>query len=89
MRAISHRNWVVQRSVAAKTFENVVTKANLNYGKTLIFENGPTYSSEEMYVTLGTGKGTDFLFKDKAFKSCFVFYQDCAKNGSDFYEVKI
>ena len=55
-------SWVVERSKIAKDVLLNIEEKKLVDNSTVIFDNNQKVSSEEVYVSLGTGKAIDFWF---------------------------
>lgn len=72
-------NWVVKRSNLARAILTDVDTKNLAAGSTIIFSDTALASSKETYIALGEGRAIDFWFRDKNYKICFTFLEDCAR----------
>lgn len=72
-----NNNWLVQRSQIAKKYIDGISKSNVPAGSTIVFNDNYISTSQEAYFALGTGKAIDFWFKDKNYKSCFAWLENC------------
>lgn len=72
-------NWVVQRSNLARSILGDIETKKLEDGSTIIFSDTDLATSKETYIALGQGRAIDFWFRDKNYKTCFTFLEDCAR----------
>ncbi|MCR4324887.1 MAG: hypothetical protein NUV69_04345 [Candidatus Curtissbacteria bacterium] len=70
-------SWVIARSIVAKEAIKNVKDKNLPSGSMLIFDGANNASSQDQYISLGTGKAIDFWFREKNYKYCFVEFENC------------
>jgi len=70
-------SWVVKRSNLAKVYLYDIEKQNLPEGSILVFDETEISTSEEAYISLGTGEAIKFWFKDKNYKTCFSRFEKC------------
>lgn len=70
-------NWVVKRSEIAKTYINLIYESNIPAQSTIVFNDNYISTSQEAYFAIETGKALDFWFKDKNYKSCFSWIENC------------
>lgn len=70
-------NWVVKRSDTAKKYLSSINQSSIPAGSTIVFNDNEISSSQEAFFSLGTGKALDFYFKDKNYKSCFTWIENC------------
>lgn len=70
-------NWVIKRSILARTYLDKINKNNIASGSMLIFSDNEISTSKEAYISLGSGKAIDFWFDDKEYKYCFTFKEKC------------
>lgn len=73
-----NNNWVIRRGNLAKAYIEQIEKDNPASGATLTFEDSSLSTSREAYISLGTGKGIKFWFKDRNYKTCFSAFEKCA-----------
>jgi len=74
-----NNNWVVKRSNLAKAYIKQIEKENLRPESEIIFTDNKISTLQEAYIALGTGEAIKFWFKDKNYKTCFTFYENCKK----------
>lgn len=72
-------NWVVQRSNLARAILTDIKTKKLEDGSTIILGDTDLATSKETYIALGQGRAIDFWFRDKNYKTCFTFLEDCAR----------
>lgn len=70
-------HWVLKRARIAKTYIEKLDSTNLPAGSNIVFRDNAISTSEEAYISLGTGKAIDFWFKDKNYKYCFEVFENC------------
>lgn len=70
-------SWVVNRANLAKEILTDVERKNLPIGSTLIFDDNQRATSLDAYYSLGTGEALRFWFKDKNYRTCFIFIERC------------
>lgn len=70
-------SWVIYRSDLARRLIANIEKGNLPPGSSLTFDNSQLASSKEQYLALGSGEAINFWFKDKGYKTCFSFFENC------------
>lgn len=73
-----NNNWIVKRSNLAKTYLKRIESDKPAYGSTLVFNNNEFSTSEEAYVSLGTGEAIKFWFPEKNYQTCFVVFEACS-----------
>lgn len=78
-------NWVLKRSMIAKNYLKQIERENFPEGKMLIFDDNKLSSSKEAYISLGEGKAINFYFKDKSYKTCFTFIQQCPEDEGQIF----
>jgi len=74
----TNNNWVIKRSNLAKGHLHRIEKQNLPDGSTLVFDETEISTSEEAYISLGTGEAIKFWFKDRNYKTCFTRFEKCS-----------
>ena len=70
-------NWVIKRSNIAKGYLYEIEKQNLPEGSVLVFGETAISTSEDAYISLGTGEAIKFWFKNKNYKTCFTRFEKC------------
>lgn len=73
-------SWVVNRSNLAHQIIKNVEDDGLPAGSTITFGDSIFASSKEKYVSLGSGEAINFWFRDKNYKTCFSFFENCPDN---------
>ena len=70
-------HWVIQRSNLAQRYIQEIESFNVPERSTIIFNDNYISTSEEAYISLGTGKAIDFLFKGRNYQYCFTAFESC------------
>lgn len=73
-----NNNWLVKRSNLAKVYLEKMEREKPTPGSILIFDDNDLSTSEEAYITLGTGEAVKFWFKNKNYKYCFTAFEKCS-----------
>lgn len=76
---IGNTHWVIQRGKLAKSYLEKIQNDNVPSGTRLIFGDNSVSTSLDAYYALGTGQAINFWFKDKNYKTCFTFYENCSQ----------
>lgn len=71
-------HWVIKRSDLSKKYIHEIENANLPEGSTVVFNDNYISTSKEATIVLGAGKALDFWFKDKHYKVCFTWVENCS-----------
>lgn len=79
---ISKDTWVVTRANLARRYIQTIESQGLPKESTIIFNDNYISTSKEAYITLGGGKAIDFWFKEKKYKTCFTFLNQCGEENS-------
>jgi len=70
-------HWVIQRSNLAQRYIQEIESFNVPERSTIIFNDNYISTSEEAYISLGTGKAIDFWFEGKNYQYCFTAFESC------------
>ena len=70
-------NWVFKRADLAKAYVEQIEKENSLPESKLVFADNKMSTSQEAYIALGTGEAIKFWFKDKNYRMCFTFFENC------------
>lgn len=78
---LNERNsWVIDRSNLSHRIVNKIEKENPPPGSTInFFDSGPV-DSKGQYIALGEGEAINFWFKNRNYKTCFSFFENCSGN---------
>ena len=71
-------HWVIKRSDLSEKYIHEIENANLPEGSTVVFNDNYISTSKEATIVLGAGKALDFWFKDKHYKVCFTWVENCS-----------
>ena len=69
-------NWVVKRSLIAKSYIDKIKADNLANNSRILFA-GKDINASEAYYSLGGGEALRFFFKDKNYNVCFEVFENC------------
>ena len=70
-------HWVIKRSDLSEKYIHEIENSNIPEESMIIFNDNYISTSEDAYISLGTGKAIDFWFGGKNYQYCFTAFESC------------
>ena len=80
-------NWVVKRSNLANTYLEKIKREKPVSRSILIFRDNELSTSQEAYISLGTGDAIKFFFASQNYETCFSKFDQCLLEEPNAYVV--